>query len=345
MRKYLVLSHFSILSAICLSAAASPSPAIIKAELTDNDTITITGSSLGTNNPMLFWDDVNNIDNQKLKTVVPSSNGSLWKENTNQWGSPMVYESTRLNDPVKNRDGFYFGDGHKSFVGSPTYTNQPSTESNNKIYVSWWYKPGKSPSDEGGSNKFIRIWDDTNGLGTRISWTQMHLTCINNQEPETVTWTTWNGQIGKWNHHEIFVDLTKNKIQTWVNGVLTATGECKKDTSKLNVPLYVGLIGFDHGSSAYNEMTTAIDDIYIGSNAMRVVISNEPTWSSSSKNTVLPVVSWSENEIILKQAFGKVHNQINKSYFYLIDANGEIINNNGVPLDTNSSRYFPAPSQ
>src|SRR5690606_17534078 len=94
------------------------------------------------------------------------------------------------------------------------------------IYVSWWYRPSVSPSSAGGSNKFIRIWDNGSGYGTRISWTQMHLTC--ESDKNYVTWGGWTGNVGEWNHHAIYVDLDTGNIKTWANGKLIHDAPCAK---------------------------------------------------------------------------------------------------------------------
>lgn len=308
-----------------LGALANATPVVNSAVLNDGK-IVISGSSFGDHNPMLFWDSAEiSFKQQKAKNedVVLTSTKEIWRENTNQWGLPFLFKESS-DSRSGFEDIFYYGTGHKNFLGKPDH---PVVESlNNSIYVSWWYKPGKSPSDEGGANKFIRIWDNINGVGTRISWSHNVLGCN-----EHSTWGNWTGDIGQWNHHSIQVDLKKQFVRTWVNGVLIHDAKCIKHPDFKNTPLYVGLIGFDHGSSAYQKMTTAIDDIYIATSEARVEISNRGTWSAVMPKEVLPVSEWSNNRISVTPLRGVI--KLSSDVFvYVVDSQGTV-NKHGIKLD------------
>jgi hypothetical protein len=330
MGKIIILRRLIPIFVLVLASStyALPSPTITSAIL-NNGTIEIQGENFGNTNPMLFWDDADTVFNQsnaRSGDVVATGLLKPWGQNTNIYGSPMEY---RKSDSTRNKQGSitYFGTGHKNFLGSPHYTG--ALLSINKLYVSWWYKPLAHPNSEGGSNKFIRIWDDANGYGTRISWTQMHLTC----NGDTSSWGAWIGTANKWHHHEFYVDLDKKVIVAKVNGkIIHNVSNCAKETNEYaqNKPLYIELIGFDHGSSNYQTMTTELDDIYVANSRGRVVLTNEPTWSDSAENEVLPITSWS-NEKILAETIKGVIKIANKIYIYTVDAEGNV-NQNGAEL-------------
>jgi hypothetical protein len=289
-------------------------PAITSATL-DQTGITIVGSGFGADNPMVFWD--NNEANFTASGAiegdkVPAGTGKLWAENGTQWHSPMTFKKsvTRAN----KENIIYYNADRSGFLTKPKMTGDVY----DTLYVSWWYKPGKSVTDEGGSNKFIRVWDDPNGYGTRISWTQMHLTC----GPDPF-WFTWNGKIGDWNHHEFYVNLAEKKIVAKINGKIVHDVSCEKDPAQVGKPLYVQVLGFDHGSSSYTTQTTSLDDIYIGNSQARALVSASSSWSSSIKTEVLPIKTWSNTKIETEAISGylRLNNQV---YIYVVDKDGNV---------------------
>src|SRR5690554_6898218 len=144
---------FLLISAIVLSSTAVGAPVINKVVL-DSSGLVITGKNFGSDNPMLFWDDVKSTYKTQHAAegdeVAVASTSSPWKENTNMWGQPFTF-SESVKTKSGRKDVVYYGKGHKNFLGEP---NHPTpNELNNEIFVSWWYMPGKSPAAEGGSNK------------------------------------------------------------------------------------------------------------------------------------------------------------------------------------------------
>lgn len=316
MRKFFLIGSLLVLSSTALSA-----PTISKATLSDSG-IEIIGANFGNDNPMLFWDDPSESfdeSNVQLLDLVPKLLTSKWGDNAIMSGEGFRFFKSSESKTGKS-DIFYRGTGHKTFLGIPNHRMVESLK--NKLFVSWWYKPGLSPFAEGGSNKFIRIWDNSNGSGTRISWTHMHFTCHGDRDH--TKWGSWEnaGQIGQWNHHAIYIDLNEQTAKAWVNGTLIINSECTKHPDYTDTPLYVGALGFDHGSEGYRNMTTALDDIYIGSSQARVEISESPTWSSVMVKEILPISSWSNSRIVTKLYEGVVKHSKNV-YVYVIDEDGK----------------------
>lgn len=286
--------------------------------------LVISGSNFANENPMIFWDDVSNAFHESGLTVgdeVKVGSGSLWDANTNIWGEPFHYGN--VNGRNNKDEVVYYGEGRKNYLGKPNVFRESS---GSKLYVSWWYKPSMDPGAEGGSNKFIRIWDNESGEGTRISWTHMHLTC-----GESTEWGKWtnSGKVGQWNRNEIYVDLGKNLVETWVNGSkIHEMNDCQKLS---NENLYIGMVGFDHGSNSYSDMTTRIDDVYVGKSSARIEISSSPTWSSGADREVLPVESWTDQKITAGLVNGKVQLSSN-TYVYIFDEYGNY-NDSGIKVD------------
>lgn len=322
------MAKFLITTLAFFSMTAYAVPTITSATL-DQTGITISGSGFGDDNPQVFWDnnDANfdasgGIEGQ----VVPFGAGKLWGENGDQWHSPLTFKksTTRSN---KNNIIYYNAD-HSGFLTKPRMTGTVY----DTLYVSWWYKPGKSVTDEGGSNKFIRVWDNTNGTGTRISWTQMHLTC-----GSTTDWYTWPGKVADWNHHEFYVNLADKKVVAKVNGKVIHDVSCEKDPAQASKPIYVQVLGFDHGSTAYKTQTTSLDDIYIGNTQARALVSASSRWSTSIQTEVLPIKSWTANKIETEAISGylRLNNQV---YIYVVDKDGNV-NTNGFKV---SCPFCPA---
>lgn len=341
----LMKNYVPFLGALLIAHSVIADPSITKASIA-TDTIVIDGANFGDNNPMVFWDDVS--DQFKINNTsgqeVPITDQFKWGQNASQFAFPMSFfkpstdstASLSAKNPTKSQKNgpYYFGAGHSSYLGKPKLSD-PNAVSK-ELYVSWWYRPSIDPRDQGGSNKFIRVWDNEDGKGTRISWTQMHLTCIDSGTENQVSWATWNGDIGKWNHHEFYINLNpgKEKIVARVNGkVLHDITNCTKDTALYkDAPLFVGLIGFDHGSGAYTTMETSIDDIYIGKLQARVVVSKSPTWSNASANEVLPIKSWTNNKIEAGLISLTSNERVShNTYVYVVDENG-LVNANGIKL-------------
>lgn len=310
----------SLTKSIVIVAALSLCPYLaigstITSAISTGGTIEISGSGFGNTSPMYFWDDVNNsflnqgaLDNK----VVQVGSNYTWKKNTNEYGLPFYFRAAQLLRNGK-KGVVYYGEGHKNFLGEANFTTTASSKS---MYVSWWYKPSEDPSGEGGSNKFIRIWDDPNGNGTRISWTQMHLTC--NSE----SWADWSGTVGQWNRHEVYVDLASKKIDIRINGKLVhSMVGCEKNAAYANTPLFIEILGFDHGSDNYKSMTTMLDDIYIGENLRRIEIAESNDWNYEKKSEVLEIISWSDTKIVAKVPKDSSIHESTSSYIYYIDEN------------------------
>lgn len=326
--------NYIVATAIALSSAAlltmgntALAGSISEAKLIDNELV-VKGSGFGNESPMVFWDDSANAmesTNSSSGDEVPVGSSNLWNSKTNQWGTPFNFKKDGSSKTGK-QDSYYSGTGKKNYLGWPNLS-RPETMKQ-QIYVSWYYKPNMSPAAEGGSNKFIRIWDTHDGEGTRISWTQMHVTC-----GEKVDWDNWNGNVNAWNRHEIYVDMDLSLVKTWVNGnQIHDHTNCPKNPAAAGVYPNVYIIGFDHGNEDYAGMQTNIDDIYIGNSLKRLEISESPQWNSNAKREVIPINSWSDIEIKGSLISSSTVRFADKIYIYFFDESG-LTSTNGVEVD------------
>ncbi len=258
----------------------------------------------------------------------------------------MIFEKTATRsgvlEPVYSglpSDAF----GGSTFLGKPHY-NSGAAPLFNKLYISWWYKPSMSPAVEEASNKFLRVWDDGNGKGTRISWTQMHMDCslYSPTEVHQVQWKGWGGVVGEWNRQEAYAGLNVGQFRTWINGDMTHDFACEKSPAFPEKPLFVGVLGFDHGGyddgrpKGYRNMKTRLDDIYIANSLARIEISDSPTWLAAKKREVLPIKTWAPNKIeatMLKGVLGSA----TSLYAYVVGADGQV-NDVGIKLVCHGSR-------
>jgi hypothetical protein len=332
------MKHIFLLTGLLfLSPAAFAVPSVSGAILNEQG-IVITGSGFGASNPMVFWDD----SESTLKEHINS--GANTDFPTEKYGSNKTpYSKPMQFDRTKSRAGLdaaptYAGPGSKTYILEPKL-QRTSDKLKKQIYVAWWYKPSKSPSESGGSNKFIRIWDEGNGKGTRISWTQMHFSCTD--EENKVTWGKWEGEVGKWHLHEIFVDFYNNQIQTWVDGKRIHNADCGKNPNFPDNKLYVRLLGFDASLDNYEDMVTNIDNIYIADSQARVEISSSPKWAEQMFKEILPVVSWSDKKVVVRPVKGVVKTS-SESYVYIVDEKGNV-NANGYKLDCQICPQPPTP--
>lgn len=246
------------------------------------------------------------------RTLSVAGTENLWMTEGSPWASPL--RPTAVDDP--NRSGFVYQGKGKTYN---QFIRPLDAESNDTLYVSWLYKPSESPGHSGGSNKFIRVWDNSSGADTRISWTGMHMTYSGSEKP---SWAGWSGAVNQWNKMELWVDGPSGKIEARINGSVVHNIDNFVKTPN-GIGLNIKLLGFDPSSATpYENMITQIDDLYISTTRARVILSEQPNWSDAMLHgeAVLPT-SWADSEIVLnldsnQRDFSK------KMYVYVVDKQG-----------------------
>lgn len=237
-----------------------------------------------------------------------SAEDALWDQKGSSWAS-----SLEPYDAGGEFTNAFRGKG-KAYNGWMTHLQDAGLKT---IYVTWLFRPSEDPHHSGGSNKFIRIWDESDGKHTRISWTPMHMTYGGPS-----SWPDWRGTVGQWNRMEIWVDANTGVIEARTNGV---TVHHVRDFEKAATSkgLNIKLIGFDPSVTApYSEMEFLIDGIYVSSTQARVVISDKATWTEARINAQTQLATdWSDTEIIAVVDLDALANQ-EPQYLYVTDEFG-----------------------
>jgi len=333
--KQAILFLISLMLAFASSAYAAPRIDRIDGEILDGNTVTLSGSSFtdATATPYLY-DRVDNqpdLLNLNDGSVVPENKGP-WTHNTSQWGNRVtISKSGDLRSA--NSKAVYFG-SVKSYLGWPASMKESK---NRSLYASWWFNPSQR-ADNGGSNKFVRVWDESSGEGTRISWTQMHMTYDGVSGSSQTNWGTTQPTPNLWNRMEIFVDSDDNSITTWLNGNVThkVTDFNKRGSSK---GLTIALVGFDPSiNENYKNLNFRMTDIYISPNIARVEISDSPTWDLRNHREIQEVKSWSNNRIQIDLRLLSLSKSENL-FLYVVDSDGNV-NSSGYALT--SCRLCPS---
>jgi len=323
------IKSLTFLSALTLASQYTLGAGITSAKI-ENGLLTISGTGFGASSPMSFWDNSSDdfvASSKSAGDLVSAGSAEKWRTTDTPWGNPMEYQKDSLSK-LSRPDPYYFAIGKTSILGTPNLSNDNIDQ---EMYVSWWYRPSMSPFASGGSNKFIRVWDDPNGSGTRISWTQMHMTC---GAGSTVSWGDWEGDVGKWNHMEFYVNTQTSTVKAWVNGKLNHNASnCSKVAAGNGIPIFLELIGFDHGNTDYGSMETSLDDIYIGNSRRHIEISDSSQWSASIKKEVVPISSWSDT-LIEAMLFSSTKVKFSGTiYAYFIDETGTPSSTNGIQIN------------
>lgn len=321
---------------------AAPTISKVSGNAAKDAEITISGSGFGTKATAAprVWDMV---DNQKSYLDAVSSSltslvgkavpvGSSYVYRINSYNDPnsVVFSSQNLRHPFEKLN--YRTTNYTGYLQWPNAMGgEAPPSSQTDLYVSFWIRPDSNLEVSDHSSKFIRIWDDAGGSGTRISWTQMHLTAVNSRGYDGTSWSGWSGQAGQWNRLEMYVSSSSNVIKAWTNGKLIHNvTNFQKDSAYSNRGLNVARVGWDPGGNSPPKVNSNFGSIYIDTTQARVEVCNQASWSQCSKREVQPTTSWSSSSITFKLMPGQL--DLSKPlYVYVVDGSGAV-NSTGIPL-------------
>lgn len=202
-----------------------------------------------------------------------------------------------------------------------------------EIYCTWWQRFSCATNDplffnklEARSDKYIRVWDDASGTGTRISWTQYHMTYGSGSQ------TSFNGgtnfAANTWSRMELHA--TPTNITAWKDGVIFHQKTDQIDQSVLDY--YWAQTGYDMAvaGEAIQPFDWWLSDLYRLPDQSRVELSNSATWNSGQiLKYVQSPSNWSSNSIDIKLNQADLGQDV---YLYVLDATGVPVSANGVKL-------------
>lgn len=331
-RKSLLL--FTIASAFApIQLYAEPNVADVQGNMVQGATVIVTGAGFGDIPERLhLFDDGSATVYSDISegTTVPAGAGYNFAKNT--FNLPGALKFTQRNLRVTTLDSGFRTSGGKGYLHNAYAMGGPNpTADHVEIYATMWLKPDEPIPYSGHSSKFIRVWDDNSGNGTRISWTQMHLTYPGG---EGTSWGSWAGQGGVWNRLEFYVSSETGIIRAWTNGKLIHDiRDFQKDPKFPHLGINVERIGFDGGGADPPRFDHTFSEIYMSNSRARVELCAAPTWNTRTYCELQQVGDWSDTRIEFNLNLGQFEasDEEEALFLYIIDHNGRV-NGNGVPL-------------
>ncbi|MEX0870747.1 MAG: hypothetical protein WED00_11470 [Aquisalimonadaceae bacterium] len=306
--------------------------------------VTISGSGFG-NKPSAapaLWDTVDN----HADLYSGTSNGGVIPT-----GSSYPFSNTFHNvylDRSSSPRGQYSGDDMRYMTSGNGSLSNPSAlgggnppKSLREIYVRYRSKFEVGPVENvnNSAHKFMRIWaGGANDL--RITWNihGLHIGNYNAGATSAYTdWDTWNGEQTGWNIHEIWINLDKNFIHTYVNGKILSsiTGAPSNYLTGTHPSgLRVAQLGWDpaHGSTAVHNQKQWLNDIYIDSSPARVILSDAARWRDVRKSEIQIPKTWGTTSISInleRRIFESI--PYDDLYLYVVAPDGSV-NGDGFPI-------------
>lgn len=307
-----------------LGALAAPSiTSVSNTTLANGQVVTISGSGFGTKTTVApqFWDTVENqtaYSGLANGATVPTGSGKPWETQCTWDGGACVKYSTTASEQR----------GLSTATYRATSTTQGLLEGRritgtNKIYVSWWWKPGTNPVSGDHSSKFLRLSNSSDVSNKTLSWTQMHNYIYRSDTGycNNEGWANWNGNVGQWNFHEVMIDGASRTYTIKINGKPIANNLSWANCTAFNFD-YVWMIGWDGGGNAPPAITSWMDDIYVDNTFSRVMICDNANYSSATKCEMqIPTTTWTDGQVQVKVNQGGFPTN-STAYLYVLDANG-----------------------
>lgn len=318
---------------------AQPMLELVAGEPTDGASAIILGSGFGTipDNKTVFDNASPSIyPDVSEGTSVPTGAGFPFTKNT--YGKPGSLKFSQSHRRLPSLTAGFRTTGGQGNLHNPYALGGANpTPDHTRIYASFWYRPDESIDGPGHSSKFIRIWDDNGGSGTRISWTQMHLVYGGKNSP---SWNRWGGNTAEWNRLEFFVNSETGVIKAWTNGELVHdVTDWIKNPAHPDKGINVERVGFNPGGTNPPRFDSSISDIYISNSPARVELCDAPAWSQCELKELQQVENWAPGQITFTVARGQFLGDT-PLYVYVVDHEGRV-NETGLPL----CRDCPMPSE
>ncbi len=290
------------------NGVASDSYPVVISEYTHGETVRLAGTGFGTNE-LFLWDTIDNQVSYSGYTDGQQIPETVWDHGA--FGNVMEFESSGGRHQYSSMH--YKGTG-KSYLEDPPLPSDPARES---IYIQWRHKYNLDTYGDGGSNKVLRVWDDTGGTNTRISWTSQHMTYSNSN----TSWSQTRPSTGSWHLHECWVDQSTGTIKAYLDGTI------KHDVSDLDdnagpLGTSIKLLGFDPSSTTtyYQGMINEFDEVYISETRKRVEITDSQIYSKTGNREIQSFTAWTDTYIDITVNQGEF-SDLSGKWVHVLDEN------------------------
>lgn len=308
---------------VSLSVAGVAAPAL-------PTSLTLIGSGFGSESALLNYDTFD----YAIADGVEIPLSDKYAKNGDTSSNPMLFDSANA---LTGRSGAMTGTNKCEIFPLGGLSNK----SIGKIYATFWMKNSVRLSDStvfsvvNRSDKIIRIWDDLNGLKTRVSWTQMHCTYSDGVGSSAVNNSTklYIGQIAnQFDRFEVIIDGTSLKLIR--NGISMTDGDINNlfDEDPLD-GYFVNRLGYDMSQPENHikpgqSFTTTVAEWYSLGGTARVELSNTPSWGSSGafERYLQRHDAWSDGSInIPNPYYGNLNTSAGSVYAHVVLENGTVI--------------------
>lgn len=326
---------FSIIAILflCLPALAFAEPSIsdVSGTISEDETITISGSAFGTKSTAapVKWDDFEDgADETALKDTdsswsAYSGDGALYTDTDSHSGSLSVY-----NDA--------------SGGGSDFATNQISISTTEKLFVSFWLKV-ETDGDWGSCvYKLVRLGSDNDGdsiyhnAGWKLSDTPY---LFYDDGADSTYLDDLDVPLNEWVHIQMYEELSTIGES---NG--TAIGEAvghdlheytSQNTRSTDFTLNGVFMGLAADSCDDVSLVLRADDFYIDNTRARVEMGNASTFSSCTHREIQIPSAWSSDSIAVTVNTGSFSTD-DTAYLYVVDEDGAV-NSSGYEVTVDST--------
>jgi len=356
MRTASLVTVFVFFAQVVLGQAVSS----VSGSISDDGSITISGSGFGTGATIFLWDD---FDDDSDGTPINSASPNIGT--TASWGT--WDSSAEMTNTVSDIVG-YGASGNSMRIPLNNGTNSTwgmagvvNTTPTSTVYVSFnrYLRCGASESPD---NHKLTIWYG-NGEGGRPQfqspiWTGTSTAQYYNNCGNSGSWfnqffsISWSGQRESWHRWEWYTEL--NDPYSSDNDV----AEFYHDLTELYSSSSTQLRGcmtedadwdeFDFGQytnsdAAYDSLINYFDDIIVQSSRARVELGDNSSWASCTVRDYQPHTSWSATEITVTVNQGSFAED-DAAYLFVVDADGNVSDGYAVTIGASESASITAPT-
>jgi hypothetical protein len=328
-------------------AIAAPAITNVSGAIAEGSSISITGTSFGTKNPVapISWD---NFENKTVGADVHNTvpiDGHTWTVIKLSPGTDEVrFSNVRAHSGTKSVKISWLAESINAFgwAGKGPYS---------QLYISYWrYQTGTYVQGQHNHKQFY-IYGNANvptgsevpqaisfipASDTRWGW-------MNNQNEcdlsASITDVTYDQTRDVWNRWEVWIKLNTPSVadgvvMKWIDTVLKINRSnykhrCDNNPTGQWKDFRLGHMWQQTGTPQLKEAW--FDDVYLDVTRARVEVCNTPTWAGRTHCEIQRPTAWSDTSVTVTLNRGSLSNPAVFGYVYVVDADGNA-NANGYPL-------------